>query len=117
MPSSKADPQQPERDAAEESQVLGGDPLQQDTRHQGPGNLGRDQQLCVVDGADRPTPSYLLPPARDQLDTEALRGQALARVRAAFLALLLRRLAFSFRVRAAFFAAALRFWGPWLRRS
>ena len=35
MPSSKADPQQPERDAAEESPVLAGDPLQQDTRHQG----------------------------------------------------------------------------------
>ena len=118
MPRSKTDPQQAERDAAEESQVLAGDPLQQDTCDQGRGSLGRDQQLCVVYGADRSMPSYLLSPPRDQLDTQAsLAGQALARVRAAFLALSLRRLAFCFRVRAAFFAAAFRFWGPWLRRS
>lgn len=57
-------------------------------------------------GGDRPCP-----PAREGTRPDS-GDQALARVRAAFLAALLRLSAFRFLVRAAFLAAALRFCGP-----
>src|SRR6478672_3950075 len=60
-----------------------------------------------------------LTPGAAQLDRRSLGtdSYARARVRAPRLAALLRLSAFRLRVRAAFFAAALRFSGPWRRRS
>lgn len=66
----RAHPQEPQRDAGEESPVGAGDPLHEGAAEHGRKRPARQGQLGLVNRAGRPLPRRRLAPARDQLHAE-----------------------------------------------